>query len=831
MTTRRGFLQFAASAAGAFAVGSGTSSAAAAPPLIDAVAETCRRLAPLGWRELLLDVTAGALDITAADLKGALATPLPRIDRSVPGFGDFAADGNRAIEPGRPERSLLYHALASPAVIAARQGAALGDFASLAEIDAVENYVYGVTPPTLQELRRRADGRPLGMVVFALQYQTAPQSVRGRHAELCFARSGISRLGTIEPLYDAKARNFTALDPARPFDFRVVPRRFAAYLAVQMSGAPDRFGPQDALADDRERQFWVPVHKLFDGRECIAGLDLHVRLRRGLRNEELADFHRFLDRSGLQNNWSGEVLEQFPFTIKDAMIGSMSRRPELGESVLEPRASPLTTPAEYRGRLLTFPVDGRYTSNPLNLQLSSMQILPLHPGPSHEPHYFEDAEQDTERPAPEYINIRHRVLPNGAIDNLNLRPDMDEIIHRGGYQALHYIDSAGDGWIEAHCAQLADVVDARVPAYCMVALPDFFPRVTHRALMQWWRDEVPKPVRAALWAIPPLALSQTRIAANITLPIGFSLKDTTMTAIVSQEDAPGPVQTPNGPINIEKTGLPDGSPGLFDPGWDTSQGIYYTAPEEPLEKFLTARGLGSPFIEDAKLCAALGAYWPGVAPDSTRTFQPDKRISGEFYPYPTIVPLTDEEIGSAPVEGGKLMPWDGVHGPRATTFNNKPVCAYTNAFRVDYIDLVGTMTAALTARIDMAEYKARTLAMEAVYWALGIHDPEYVAKYGEKEAVFKVLGAKAAWAVLSFRSIDANDSALAAAQQAAGTKLTGPRHYAFHVYRWGHEYADPNDMNIVYLEMLDQAFAYVSGNTVLLRHDNGSWTTDRSMPT
>ena len=66
MTTRRGFLQLAASAVGAYAVGTATSSAAGAPPLIDAVAETCRRLAPLGWRELLLDVTGGALDITAA---------------------------------------------------------------------------------------------------------------------------------------------------------------------------------------------------------------------------------------------------------------------------------------------------------------------------------------------------------------------------------------------------------------------------------------------------------------------------------------------------------------------------------------------------------------------------------------------------------------------------------------------------------------------------------------------------------------------------------------------------------------------------------------------
>ena len=141
---------------------------------------------------------------------------------------------------------------------------------------------------------------------------------------------------------------------------------------------------------------------------------------------------------------------------------------------------------------------------------------------------------------------------------------------------------------------------------------------------------------------------------------------------------------------------------------------------------MTGYGLGSPFIEDAKLCAALGAYWPGVAPDSTRTFPPDKRIGGEFYPYPSIVPLTDQEIGSAPLDDGRYMPWDGVRGPRLTSSEGKPVVAYPNPNRTDYIDLVGTMTAALTSRIDAPEYKARILAMEAVYWALGIHDPEFV---------------------------------------------------------------------------------------------------------
>ena len=121
--------------------------------------------------------------------------------------------------------------------------------------------------------------------------------------------------------------------------------------------------------------------------------------------------------------------------------------------------------------------------------------------------------------------------------------------------------------------------------------------------------------------------------------------------------------------------------------------------------------------------------------------------------------------------------------------------------------------------------------MEAVYWALGIHDPDFVAKYGETEAVYKVLQAKAAWAVLSFRAIEADDPGLAAAEQAAGIQLRDPRRYSFQIYRWGKEIPDPGDMRILFLEMLEQAIAYVSGNTVLMRRDGGSWKVDQSMPT
>ena len=73
-------------------------------PLIDDVKRVCDRLAPLGWRDLLL---AHGVDITAANLKQELTKELPNINRTIKGFEDFAFEGKRAIESGNPARSLI----------------------------------------------------------------------------------------------------------------------------------------------------------------------------------------------------------------------------------------------------------------------------------------------------------------------------------------------------------------------------------------------------------------------------------------------------------------------------------------------------------------------------------------------------------------------------------------------------------------------------------------------------------------------------------------------------------------------------------------------------
>src|SRR5687768_6444906 len=119
-TNRREFIQLAGlGLAGMWAGASCSTSrplAKAPPRLARQVPDACRRLAPHGWRDLLLKVTKGELDLASPDLGAALGRRLVTVDRGVPGFEDFADEGIRGIEPGAPARSLLFHALASPNV-------------------------------------------------------------------------------------------------------------------------------------------------------------------------------------------------------------------------------------------------------------------------------------------------------------------------------------------------------------------------------------------------------------------------------------------------------------------------------------------------------------------------------------------------------------------------------------------------------------------------------------------------------------------------------------------------------------------------------------------
>lgn len=645
--------------------------------LIDEVRAVCERLAPAGWGELF---ARHGLDLRAEDLRAELLRELPGIDRGLPGFDDFAAEGARAIEPGRPARSLLYHALASPTVLAGVDGQALGTFPTLAELSLVEDLVFGISPPSLDELAARFPGAPLAIAVFSSEYRPGHETVHRRHADLSLARTGVARVGTAEPQYDPGRRGFLPFIEGDPHAFGVLPARYAAYVAVRLRGREELFGPMNfSLREfldgtgpgDGSRRFWVPLHKLFSGHECLRGLELSVELEAHHLNEKLCRVHRELRRHGHDTGVPDAELDQPPFRFS-AGIAAFSQRPGDGPGVLEPVVHErLVEPAERGGEPVTFAVP----PNPQHGLGPSMLV------PS----------DDDFRHAPEFVHVRQLVGPDGEEVDLNDDPNVVDRVRAGGYRARHYVDFTGDGWVEALCPELAVELPRSLPAYSLVTAPDFYPSTEQRELVEWWLQRLPAEIRERVWGTRPLALSDERLVANLQLQgAGFRTDDDTITAIVSLPAVGPPAQRPIGRSFVARhPHLPDGAAGVFAPGWDTSRdrtdGVAH----------LATYGLGSPFPEDAKLCAALSAFWPAAAPDSGRSFSRS---------FPTTTPLTDEELGST----GEL-PWDGVPGPRPS--EDGSALEYASFDHVDYVRsaLEGSFSLALTGRVGPSEVcRART---------------------------------------------------------------------------------------------------------------------------
>lgn len=752
--------------------------------LINEIQKILHRLAPAGWRQLLLDLTNGDLDITVSGLKQELTKNLKSIDRSIEGFQDFAAEGHRAIEQGWPALSLLYHALASPSVIRG-----LKEFPTLAELDVVENYIFSLHPIRAEDVKR------LAIVVFACEYRPAQDTVHSKHADLCFSRIGIARTGTVEPRWDPPRRHFNPLVAQDIHAFRVMPARYVAYLATRSNGNRESFGPMRFQDEDSSRNFWVPVHKLFDGTECIQGCDLKVTFSANHIHQKLKKFHETLNARGYDSGWKEPDIANPPFVLSEG-LAELSNQKEFGPGVLCPVPhTNLVEGAKYKNKPLTFkflPDFPKVSGGLLKTLGSSLWLLP----------------QENARLAPEFVNVRHEILPNGNSLNLNTVADVDLRVKHAGYTPQHFIDYTADGWIAASVDGFKKDSIGTIAAYSLITPPSFFPYCNQRELMDWCVNKFPDDLAAGLWAEPPRALCDRRYAANITLKgAGFELSDDTVPAIVSQPYAGLQQQRPlNQDEVLRPSYMPDAAAGVFDPGWDST----ISHGDERKHVFLENYGLGTPFLEDAKLCAAFGSFWPAVAPDATREFEP---LDG----WPTVTPLTDEEIG---MHGN--IPWDGVSPPELTTWNGKRAILYSSFDHSDYID--NKLTAHLTSQVNAYEYKKRVLAMAVAYWALGIDNKEYLRKYKDRIKAFgHIVAAKAKWCVLSFQKMNSRNPKLEEAEKQTSTKLDVNVVYSFQIYKHGRQSPDPKNPRRKYVEIAEMVDMFLDFQTVLAKTDDHPW--------
>ena len=263
----------------------------------------------------------------------------------------------------------------------------------------------------------------------------------------------------------------------------------------------------------------------------------------------------------------------------------------------------LVEPAIYQGKILSFLV-------PSNPQDDSSSVISYMWAPS-----LQIKADNGARHAPEFVYVRHKVLPDCSIQNLNDTTNVISEVKKTGYLAQHYIDFTGDGWIMTSCPQLAtDFPRQSIPAYSLVTSPDFFPAVDQGEILDWYIQKLPNHCKIRHGSNPEpnnrtgnlKTLADERLAPNIELNTSstsdypFRREDDSVTAIVS---LPLKENVEKRPFIVQEATLhsylPDATSGIFAPGWDIS--LDYTRGVHHLASY----GLGSPFPEDSKLCAAL----------------------------------------------------------------------------------------------------------------------------------------------------------------------------------------------------------------------------------
>lgn len=673
--------------------------------LLDDVKNILESLSPHGWNDVF---AAHGLDINNLDLAEISRDLSGTIDRSFPGFEDFAVEGIRAIEPSKPALSLLYHALASPNVLWPDSNSTkeIEKFPSYEQLDTIENYIYSVSDRSLNFIETIHGRAKLAVVVFANQYRTAIDTPHKKHADIVYCRTGVSRVGNAEAEYNEKTRSFNPLSNEEK-EIRVLPAKYNAYIAILKKGTEGLLGqrfnkrpvrsPYTNIPADEDLDFWYPIHKLFNGDECLSGLNIALDYKAFHSNEKIARIHKFISGEFNEDPGSNPVDRgNFPYDFSEG-IANYDDQTNL---IIPEVHNPLVAKAQTEGTNHTLKKD--FILPPLSKTRFELNIddntianffssLELRSSLQRSPFSSSTNESFSPRLVPEYTHVRTKIENGNEVD-LNQVANITQHIVQDKYEALHYVDFSGDGYVTVELKSNPELDSLKkVNAYSIVAPPDFFPYCEQTEILDalQLRD---------IWFRNPNTLADIRMLPNIKthreLLFDGILATDTCTALISGTDTTNTSQTNFRPKSENRvTYLTDGAAGIFAPGWDTSFDLISNGSVNI--PHLAAYGLGSPFPEDAKLCAALSSYWPAVAPDISRSFWPTR---------PTILPLTDEEIGS---NGG--LGWDGENGPSISSENGKTFVTYK---KIDYVDytvnaLNNKFNYARLAEIDSKEYIKR----------------------------------------------------------------------------------------------------------------------------
>lgn len=689
--------------------------------------EVFRWLRKNGWLEWISRETGGNAD-TADPYDETLFKNITK-KFTAKGLDDFG--GRRLIEPGLPAMSFIYHALASPRV----QPAGITTYPTYKELDALENYIYALYNVNVKEVKDNK--RKFCLAVLAYEYRPAykvppfrniDRSKFRKHADFVYSRTGIARIGDKKMNYDARNRCYTNLPGQKNEEknIAVTPARYGLFLVelVQLKSlAYPTLLLMNRERSDTERYFIRPVTKIVKD-SAVADFyfsEYHL-------NEKLYKLSQFEPEPGKKIRLSGNFnVQSWPFRRINCTTELGARIPNkhntdinfveltsMGSSaLLSSVPASLVTPAEQDKKPIAFEVPARWKKGHFsNRRYTSYKFIDKNSMDGFDAfmtdgifrRYRITSRFGTPRNAPMFANIRHTITNGKEVYLHHSSEDFEKKIDDGRYWARLFEDNICDGCIAVNLTSNVSWLRQLeiLPAFSIVTAPDFFPYVDGNDINFYFELNNYLPDEHFLEG-GTLNLSGIRLKANsdiinpVTNKKAFTVDDdsyNTVTAVISKNISQHAAGNARFNVNFRRdykntSFLPDTTSGIFYPGWDAT----FSNSTDPSERFLATFGLGSPFPEDMKLCAAANGMWPVASPDAGRTFQGSlSRIPGFNRKPSSSIPLMDDELGFHPksphVANGKKpsFGWDGEHGPYLTYDDNKILSVnFTDIGRADYV--------------------------------------------------------------------------------------------------------------------------------------------------
>ncbi|MGJ1510167.1 hypothetical protein [Sphingobacterium siyangense] len=424
-------------------------------------------------------------------------------------FTDFGGDS--LLNPGFPQFSLLYHALASPRVCPQNVKA----YPTIQDLDLLEDYIF-----SLAELSEDfKDSSKYSLAVLAYEYRPAykvPTALGVNrnisvHADFVFSRAGIARIGDEPHNYDQQMRSYKnePSEVSKSKNIAVTPARYALFL-VEIMPLRNFYEPAVLLMSyekgDRQRDFIRPVRKV------VKNEDLNFVFGEYHRNEKLRRLANFKidDKKGREQVTvtPSDQMNKAPFFRESARdergnlliedSSDMVLLELIGSSVLlSSLPSPFVRPAIQNGKRVTLKVPRKWENTYYsNRRYGSFKLISPDSKDGKDLVITDGLFRPTRRTvrfgtarnAPLFANIKY-MQEDGAEIHLNENfEEFDDKITQGGYDAGLFEDSICDGCITVkfHDDRF-NSLDV-MPAFSVVTAPDFFPLVDSNDIYEFYRE-------------------------------------------------------------------------------------------------------------------------------------------------------------------------------------------------------------------------------------------------------------------------------------------------------------------------------------------------------